>query len=299
MPQLQLIDTYVWAGAVGRDMHFDGTHMHICGDGAGLGGFDFDGSTITRDGVIDSGGNYYDIWYDGTYYHANRRLQLSGYSWNGTNYTLLGGIAIGVGVGHFGVYADGSFIHCAVTGGNLSAYTFDGANYVLKDSIAAFTPRDLWGDGTYIYAASATGGLRAYTFDGTNYTFKNNYAGNSWNGVHGDGTYVYAVKSGAGDDLYALTFDGTNLTLVDSVALAGDGNDVWYANGFIFANIGPAIYAFRFDGSSFSQVGTGVGVGAVARHCSSDGTFVWVTDADGNVHILGFLGGQVININIG
>ena len=114
-----------------------------------------------------------------------------------TNYTS------GSGLGNnivFGVYAAGSTIYAATTGG-LSISTNSGANwtnYTTGNGLANNGVRGVYAAGSTIYAATS-GGLSISTDSGanwTNYTTGNGLANNGVNGVYAAGSTIYAATNG-------------------------------------------------------------------------------------------------------
>ena len=118
------------------------------------------------------------------------------------------------------------------------------------------TPVSITGLGQYIIVAD-TDAVRAYSYNGTTFIMTGEYI-TTGNAVHvwTDGKYIYV--SASGDGLLALTFDGSDFTLVaqmpadsdpdaSTIMSTGDGN-------YIYVNDTDRLKVLSFNGKYFVHV---------------------------------------------
>jgi hypothetical protein len=111
--------------------------------------------------------------------------------------------------------------------------------------------------------------------------------------IYSDGNYVYI---GEGSDIKAYSFDGDNLSLVGTQALANVVLDISGDGTYIYiAVLGNSLKAYTFNGSNFSNVGSyGISI-AVAVDCYN--SFIFITDEQGTpdkIEVLSFNGSSFI-----
>ena len=96
-----------------------------------------------------------------------------------------------------------------------------------------------------------------------------------YSGVWSDGTYIYVTCDY--DGLRAYSFDGSNLTLLDTQADGGHYKGVWSDGTYIYvASSTKGIRAYSFDGSNFTLLAT-LDDGGYYAQVWSDGTYIYVT----------------------
>lgn len=117
-------------------------------------------------------------------------------------------------------WTDGTYVYTARGTEGLSAYYLNSTDkLVWLDTIDnSGNYQGVWGDGNYIYVGTDTD-LYAYSFNGACFTFINSSTVNAWD-VWGDGTFIYVSEKAVDDKCHALSFNGANFTLYDSINLA-------------------------------------------------------------------------------
>jgi len=232
--------------------------------------------------VIDDGGTYNDVYYNGTYIYVARGTSgVSVYTFDGADFTLVDTNAT-TGQNYISIYANGTYIFAGTTAGQVHAFTFDGTNIEYKDndSECIADPRGIFANESYVFAGLKDNGIFAYSFDGTTITYIDNSSSYDIGvlGIHGDDSYIF---TGAGsDNLIMYTFDGTTLTEEDKKNLeTGDSLGVFWNGTYVFECVSTSIIrAWTTDGSSLTKVAT-----------STDGLDccdVWASD-DGLVYVAG------------
>lgn len=151
----------------------------------------------------------------------------------------------------------------------------------------------LWQQGDYVYLTQddnqASSRIMANaTATGTqvgSYDFPTGVANES--ALWGDGTYVYA---GAGNYLYALTFNGTTFSAV-SVNTGVPVYDIWGDGTYIYiANSTAGIKAYTFNGTTLSQAGSTYNTPGDAYSIWSDGTYIYSVDDGSSLRAFSFNG---------
>lgn len=152
-------------------------------------------------------------------------------SFDGTNFTLREDIVSG-GVSISKLCHDGTNLYIADTSTivGLTKRTFDGSNFTTLVSYDWDSLSGLGHDGTYLYAYSSVTD-RLYAINPTTLEIVGNYYGFSNNDVQNiycDGYFIYLLREGA--DVVALTFNGTDFTLVSTYTDTGILNTTSYRN---------------------------------------------------------------------
>ncbi len=227
------------------DVYSDGSYIYLTQNNA-VGVYTFNGNNfvpVTTFGTSTSGS----VQGDGTYiYNVNEAGDLlEAWYFNGTTATMIDSVA--TGNVNEDVWSDGQYVYTS-TQTQIRAYTFDGADLVLRDTeaVGAFS---IWGDGTYVYSLG-NNNLTAWTFNGTALTQVATTAigGDQGAALWGDGTYIYAALR---TRLAAFTFDGAAFTL-EGANTSIDAFDVWGDGVNVYAPTLIGAYATIFDGSTFT-----------------------------------------------
>ena len=253
--------------------------------------------------------NIFGIWSDGTYlYAAEQEDGFAVYEFDGTSLSELEhDFKPSSTLRSLDIKSDGTYIYgTTVFNPRLCAMDFDGTSLSVVGTCATMTdyPWHVDFDDNYIYVADSDDGLKAYTFNGTTFTLRGTWdsvaSGNDAAGeIATDGTYIY-VGSGAsapgvgnrGGDIYALSFNGTTFTLLDTETIhAGtDGVPLVAAGGYIYAldrnSNNDELIAFSFNGTTFTEldridIDLYTGGRVISLWAEPNGTYVYVGDADG------------------
>jgi len=179
---------------------------------------------------------------------------LYAYLYNESSFDLLD--IINDGDSYVDVYADDNFVYASCQDNGLKAYTFDGCELTLLDSIDNGSEyKGIYSDGSHIYVACGNEGLKVYLFDGEHFTLLDSIDdGDEYDDVYSDGDYIYTTLRGstATSGLYAYSFNGTSLTLLDKFlgsfwyGVYSDGSHIYAGRGNSGLNV------FDFDGEEFT-----------------------------------------------
>ncbi|MEM9468611.1 MAG: hypothetical protein AAF988_00445 [Pseudomonadota bacterium] len=184
-----------------------------------------------------------------------------------------------------------SFNNYIFSGNGLSgldtvAHSFDGSSF--KQLSATTTPDvslDFWYEGNYLYVAGSNGGVQVYTFDGVSFNLIDSaLTSNRIVSVWGEGNYIYASDKGSAN-FYALTFDGTSLSVAGTIPLlTADSGNIWGDGTYIYVySLGnQSIYALTFDGTNFTLVANDF-IGPSAG-LWSDGDYIYTASDFGGVY---------------
>jgi len=116
----------------------------------------------------------------------------------------------------------------------------------------------VWSAPPNILVADTTGGLRNLRFDGTTFTSVGNLGGLGWvEAVWSDGTYFFVGAPGTGLAVVDAGADGTLTLRTQETTKLVEARRGWTANGLQYVPSGPdGLFAFRYDGTALTQVGT-------------------------------------------
>jgi len=158
----------------------------------------------------------------------------------------------------------------------------------------------VWSDGTYIYSSTykpTTGNdtLSVSTFNGTSFYLINylDIGNNSVSGIFGDGSYIYVCDSSG--FLRAYDFNGSTLSLLQTLSLPGYSHSVWSDGAYIFiANVNNGIRAYTFDGVNFTFKDETTSVTGAQETFAvwSDGSYVYAADGGHGIRAYSFFGGE-------
>jgi hypothetical protein len=213
--------------------------------------------TLTYIDVDDQGGNYQNVWGDGTYiYAACSGDGLRSYSVDSSgNLTYIDTDFSGGFGSYYGVWGDGTYIYAACDADGLMSYSVDGSGNLtyIDEDYQGGSYHGVWGDGTYIYVACGAAGLMSYSVDGSgNLTYiDTDYQSGSYEKVWGDGTYIYVACGG--DGLRTYSVDGSGyLTYIDTDDQDGNYFNVWGDGTYIYAIcMTSGLRSYSVDGSGY------------------------------------------------
>jgi len=202
-------------------------------------------------------------------------------------------------VGVYHAIRFGNYI-IAATLGAVVAYNLNDGSYITDESSGS-GDKHISTDGTYLYVSTSALGLEAWSFDGATLTcISSTYA----DGLSDVGTVYCSVIHGstimASDSnnrkIHALTFDGSNFALVNSIAtvssrtvtcLASDGTYIYasYANA-------KNIHAYSYLASTLALVGTYTyaGLSTQSSGVAATASYIYSGFSDGNAVALSFNG---------
>jgi len=172
---------------------------------------------------------------DGVLYVPTGPNGLYAYRWDGTNLVQIGSRAMSLSWSQ-GVWASGSRVLFA-DANVFRVVDFDGTSftdYITPDSSHLGNTR-VWSDNTTIFVANADG-VTAFKLNGSTLVELDTFLtpGGSARDVWSDGHHVFVAAEGSG--VYALTFDGTDFSLVDQVDTGGGSLGVFGDGTFIYTN---------------------------------------------------------------
>jgi len=155
------------------------------------------------------------------------------------------------------VWANGEYVFVSRGSDGIFAYEFDGVDFTEIDSDAGHTSLSVHYDGTYLYSGGASG-LFIYSFNGTALTLIDSDTQTNVSEILSDGTYTYASTNTSPGKIIAYTFDGSDLSEVNSfTAPSGSSFSRMFLYGdTIFAGTGSTniLFALQFDGTDFIEI---------------------------------------------
>jgi len=265
-----VITTY---GTVTRGFLVNNGFSFSCGQGNGLYIHQWDSETrrwkfISR--TTPAGGDFpQEICTDGTYYYVVSSAHIFAYTFDETTYTLTEVASIACTAQVHIQYMNGYiFTSKHNTNNEVSVYSFNGTAFslIVTDTAALSNVDDLCTDGTYLYVADWNGGLCVVSFDGSNLTIvdsDNTFWGSIMFTITANDGYIIGSMGAAG--IAAYTFNGTTLTLVDSVVEAIPNYAAfssYYKDGYVFSTYYTAgtyrLGAHPFDGITISNLSTSI-----------------------------------------
>ncbi len=175
-------------------------------------------------------------WFsDGLLYVPAGGDGLFAYRFNGTTLAKVGSRAMSMSWAQ-GVWASGSRVLFA-DANVFRVVDFDGTSftdYITPDSTHTGSTR-VWSDNTNIFVANADG-VTAYKLVGPSLVELDTFPtpGGNARDVWSDGQHVFIAAEGAG--VFALTFDGTNFSVVDQVDTGGTSLGVFGDGTYIYTN---------------------------------------------------------------
>ena len=207
------------------------------------------------------------------------------------------------------MWVNGSTIYSANGYNGITAHNFDGstltnlATLPLEDHDSyAYAIR---GQDGYVYVADIYRGLEVYQLTGTTLTqITAHYEpGIMYRQIWTDGHYIY---TGGTNGITAFSFDGTNLTLLDTNSAQGSANNAGlWGDGTYLYEARSGLCAYTFDGSTFTQVACvnpRETYYSTIRSVWGDGTYLYETNYRDGLHIYTFDGStftQVATYNNG
>jgi hypothetical protein len=215
------------------------------------------------------------VGFDGTYYYCTysngSTYVLSAFSFNGTDFTLLGTYSLGPNYPYSSIVcsSDGYIFIMQQEKGTLFAFTFNGSTFTL---VASYDSPDVasyvWShayDGIYHYITYLNGtsktGLQALSFNGVAFSSLatveiDNYTNTKGKGLVHTGTYIVTV---ANNKLWAYSFNGSSFSKVGNEFALGTTTTTnqWleYDGQFYYLITGAVgIRIFTFNGTDFTEL---------------------------------------------
>ena len=277
------------------DVVTDQQYVYVAAGSAGLYAYQWDGFSLNYLANIDDGGIYYNLWCDPTYpsvIHCARGLtNITAYTFDGTSFTNVSWISA-PGAYCINGNAAGNYIYVGRGAGvGLSAYTYAGGVYTLKDTKLNETGGiyNIWNDGTYIYTANDADGIYAYTFNGIAISYINRIDDEPAavsRDIYGDGTYIYVSLLDSG--VKAYSFSGTDFTAGNSKDDGSGYSGVFCSGGYIYCScLGEGTRSYTYGPLAGTTLNVTTNYSSVTTTTSAS-IFGYVVNDVGNLVNLSF-----------
>jgi len=139
----------------------------------------------------------------------------------------------------------------------------------------------VWAAPPYVLVADTTGGLRSLRLDGTTFTEVGELQGIGWvEAVISDGTHYYVGAPGTGLAVVRVAATGDLTLITQETNLLTEARRAWPSDGLLYVpSGGDGLFAYRFDGTTLTRVGSRAMSMSWAQGVWASGTRVLFADA--------------------